>query len=113
MLLEPQEKIHVITRRNFEDDLRRHFVGLVVSSNEVAARIEGYVFVFDPNTNTFVRRTTKRTRIVSLTDTGNLINILPPSVNLERLIYETRDGRLVVTDGGSFSLDINEFGRQR
>lgn len=78
------------------------------------SRVEGYVFVHDPNTNAFIRRATKRTRLVSLADAGNLINILPSVVNLDKLTYRTsKEGRLVVTDGMSFEMDINEFGRER
>jgi len=114
MLLEPEEKIHVITRRYFEDDLRRHFAGRVIYATESAARIEGYVFVHDPNTNSFVRRTNKRIRLISLTDASNLINILPRSVDLDQLAYRTsKAGRLVISDGQSFEMDINEFGRER
>ena len=114
MLLEPEEKIHVITRRNFDDDLRRHFAGRVIEAGETAAKVEGYVFVHDQNTNAFVRRATKRIRLVSLSDAGNVINILPRSVNLDKLTYRTsKEGRLVVTDGTSFEMDINEFGRER
>ena len=114
MLLEPEETIHLITRRNFEGDLRRHFVGRVIHASETTARVEGYVFVHDSNTNTFVRRTTKRIRIVSLTDACNLINVLPRSVNLDQLEYRTNKGkRLVVSDGLSFEMDINEFSRER
>ena len=114
MLLEPEEKIHLITRRNFEGDLRRHFVGRVIFASETVARIEGYVFVHDPNTNTFVRRNTKRIRLVSLTDACNLINVLPRSVNLDQLAYRANaEKRLVVSDGLSFEMDINEYGRER
>jgi len=114
MLLEPDDKIHIITRRNFEGDLRRHFAGRVLHAGETAARIEGYVFVHDPNTNSYVRRTTKRIRLVSLTDACNLINVLPRSVNLDSLTYRTtKEERLVVSDGLSFEMDINEFGRER
>lgn len=34
MILEPGEKVHVIVGRNFEADLRRHFVGEVVAAAE-------------------------------------------------------------------------------
>lgn len=114
MVLEPEDKIHVITRRNFEDDLRRHFAGQVLAVGETSVRAEGFVFVLDPNTNTFVRRKNKRIRIVSLTDAGNLINVLPASTQLEQLAYQiSQEGRLIVTDGVGFQMDINEFGRER
>lgn len=114
MLLEPADTIHVITRRSFEDDLRRHFAGRVIQASEMTAKVEGYAFVHDSNTNTFVRRPTKRVRLISLIDAANLINVLPRAVNLDLLTYQiSKEGRLVVTDGLSFSLDINEFGRER
>ena len=113
MLLEPEEKVHVVTRRNFDGDLRRHFAGRVIHASETTARIEGYVFVYDPNSSSFVRRTNKRTRLVSLTDASNVINVLPRLVNLDQLAYRTNEqGRLVVSDGLSFEMDINEFGRE-
>jgi hypothetical protein len=114
MLLIPGEKIHLISRRGFDQDLRRHFAGEVVECTDTAMRVEGYVFILDPATNDFVRRPERRTRIVSLTDANNLINIIPGNVDLESLVYRTSaKGRLVITDGDSFELDINEFGSVR
>jgi hypothetical protein len=111
MLLEVGEKIHVMVRRRFEQDLRRHFVGEVTRVAENAVCAEGYVFVFNRVTNAFVRRTERRKRIVALTDNGNIINVIAAEVDLEKLVYDTSSGgRLIMTDHESFSLDINEFG---
>jgi hypothetical protein len=41
VVLEEGEKVHVIARRFFEDDLRRHFVGEVQAVTESAVRLEG------------------------------------------------------------------------
>ena len=41
MVIDKGEKIHIVTRRNFEGDLRRHFVGEVVEVQDAAVRIEG------------------------------------------------------------------------
>ena len=38
------------------------------------------------------------------------MNVLPESVRLEVLHYAFEGGRLVLTDGAGYSLDINEFG---
>lgn len=107
------EKIHVMARRSFEGDLRRHFVGRVLRSNESNARLEGYAFVFDTTRNQFVKKPELRTRLVSLTDSGNIINILPESVEIGALEYRDDDGTLMITDGQGFKLDINEFGPRR
>jgi hypothetical protein len=110
MLLKPGEKIHVITRRWFEGDLRRHFAGEIVAANESIARVRGYTFVFHPGPNEYVRRPESRERIIALADAGNIINFIPEDVNLEELVYRpSEENRLVVTDRRSFHLDINEF----
>lgn len=111
MILEQGEKVHVIVRRMFERDLRRHFVGNVLEVSGDLARVEGYVFVLDSRTNQYTRRPSKRIRLIGLTDPGNIINVLPPGADLERIRYiQSQEKRLVVTDGETFNLDINEFG---
>ena len=110
MLLQAGEKVHVITRRCFDGDLRRHFVGQVVAAAESTVRVRGYTFVFYPGPNEYVRRPDLRERIISLSDAGNIINVIPQNVQLEELAYRpSEQNRLVVTDRKSFSLDINEF----
>ena len=113
MLLEKGAKVHIITRRIFETDLRRHFVGEVKSATENVILVEGYAFIFSNIINAFDKRPELRKRIFSLTDNGNIIFVLPPTADLEKMTYQINEGnRLVMTDG-SYSLDINEFGSQR
>ena len=114
MVLNSDDKIHVIIRRRFDTDLRRHFIGEVNDATETVVRVSGYVFVLDTKTNLFVRRLQLRTRIVSLVDAGNIINVLPREADIEKAGYSlSKENRLVVTDGKTFSLDINEFGTER
>ncbi len=109
MVLKVGEKIHVIIRRRWENDIQRHFVGEVTEAAENVARVKGYVFVFNPATNEYVKRPELRDRTVSLTDSGNLINIFPPTLDLDKLSYTmSKDRRLILTDG-KYSLDIDEF----
>ena len=44
-ILSPGDKIHVMHRRRFEKDVRRHFVGEVKGYEQGVARASGYVFV--------------------------------------------------------------------
>jgi hypothetical protein len=111
MILGQGEKIHVIVRRGFDNDLRRHFLGVVAEASGVLARVEGHVFVLDTGINQYVRRSDKRIRIIGLADPGNIINVLPPNADLEHAKYiQSEERRLILTDGKTFSLDINEFG---
>jgi hypothetical protein len=114
MLINPGEKLHIIKRRLFETDVRRHFAGEVTSATENAVRLVGFAFVFDSARNEFVKRPELRTRIVALTSGSHIINILPQEVQIEALHYQLSPERhLVITDGKNFSLDINEFGMSR
>jgi hypothetical protein len=113
MVVTAGEYVHIIERRRFESDLRRHFVGVVETVEASSMRVTGYTFVYDPGRTAYVRNRERRTRIIPLVSSGIIINVAPTDTRLEEVRYEDADGRLVVTDGGSFRLDINEFGRNR
>jgi hypothetical protein len=113
MLLDVGDKVHVIERRQFDTDVRRHFFGIVERVDASAMRLTGYVFVYDPGSSSYVRGTTPRTRVIALGSAGFVINVAPQETQLEDVRYIEKQGRLTVTDGGSFALDINEFGRMR
>ncbi len=63
----------------------------------------------DPVKYTYVRRLEKRTRIIALTSGDLLINVLPPSVDLEKIIYKQEKKVVRVTDGSDWHLDLSEF----
>ena len=111
MLVRVGEIVHVIIRRNFETDLRRHFIGRIADVEGTLARLEGFVFVFDSNAGQYTRRTDRRVKIIDLSDSMLIVNILPESADIEKTKYvQSGDRRLILTDGSSFSLDVNEFG---
>jgi hypothetical protein len=112
-VIAPGDKLHLITRRLFEADMRRHFVGEVLAVEGPLCRLRGYTFVFTQGVNEFRRRPELRTRIFSVDREGYIINVVPREVDLDALDYRTVDKRLVITDGASFTLDINEFGDAR
>lgn len=109
-VLEAGEKVHIITRRNFREDLRRHFAGIVTAVSGGQMRVEGHVFVFNEVSLEYRRRPELRVRLFGLLDNQIITNILPPETRLEALRYVMIDGRLVITDGAGFRLDVNEFG---
>jgi hypothetical protein len=110
-MFEPEEKIHVVERRMFESDLRRHFIGEIVRASDWAVLASGHAFIYDADRDRWVRSADRRTRVVSLIDSGLLIRVVPKDTVIEDVAYEFRD-RLVVTDG-KFHLDINEFNLRR
>lgn len=109
-LVNPGQKLHIITRRNFADDLRRHFAGTIEAVDGTAVRVHGYTFVFSPNALEYRRRPEVRTRIFDLGDAQLIVNVVPSDVEIAELEYRTVDDRLVITDRKRFRLDVNEFG---
>jgi hypothetical protein len=114
MIVEKGDKLHIITRRLFDGDLRRHFVGEVEEVSGDLVLLTGFAFIFNPNTNDYVRMPVRRRRIIGLVSSGLVINVMPGEVIIEDLVYRVnRENRLVLTDGAAYSLDINEFGASR
>ena len=114
MIIEITEKVHVVVRRAFETDLRRHFIGEIKATSDSVARIEGYFLVFDKNKNIFIKKPDSRVTIMDLSSSGYWVNLIPKEVELSDLHYTyDSENKLILTDGKSFDLDINEFGALR
>jgi len=105
------DKLHIMTRRLFADDVHPHFVGAISAVAGPLFRAQGYSFVFDSGTNLYVKHPDARTRLFSLSDAGHIISVIPQEVDLNLLQYRTVAGCLAITDGRGFSLEINEFGQ--
>ncbi len=112
MILKKGEKIHVIHRRNFESEARRHFVGVVDFYENGVARVTGNVFAVDRSKYAFVRRPESRTRIISLSSGDVLVNVLPPDVDLAKIHYKVENKVTRVTDGANWHLDLSEVAWQ-
>lgn len=110
-LLRPGEKIHVMHRRNFDKDVRRHFVGRVETYEHGVARASGYVFVIDDlNKHLFIKRPDRRTKLLPVSSGDVIVNVIPQSVDLDAVTYQLQDRSLRVTDGADWSMDVKEFG---
>ena len=105
------DKLHIMTRRLFADDVHPHFVGEISAVAGPLFRAHGYSFVFDSGMNSYVKHPEARTRLFSLSDAGHIVNVIPREVDLNSLQYRIVAGRLTITDSRSFSLEINEFGQ--
>jgi hypothetical protein len=113
MLLSKGEIVFVVTRRFFEKDLRRSFVGKIQEVSEVAIRVKGYPFTYTETTNEFVRTDHQRIQIFSLVDAGVVIRILDEDVDYKNIHYGWKDNQRIITDGKSFIMDISSFGLNR
>ena len=103
------EVIHVIERRIFSGDVRRHFVGEIEACSNSALRVKGYLFVYDSSASAFLRKPEIRTRVIPL-DNRVIINVLPDGVSFDSVSYTLdAEGNLTLTDGAGFELDVSEF----
>ena len=107
MVVDAGEYVHVVERRRFDSDLRRHFFGQVQHVEGSAMRVTGYTFVYDSGATRYVRSAEQRTRIIALDSSGLIINIAPPDTLIDEVRYEDRSGRLTVTDGADPSASIS------
>tara|TARA_R110002167_G_scaffold61045_1_gene172138 strand:- start:308 stop:649 length:342 start_codon:yes stop_codon:yes gene_type:complete len=107
-ILHPGEKIFVVSRRYFESDTRRHFVGEVDDSTVNVVRATGFVFVMNPN-NAFERKPEMRTRVFPLSDARVMIHVIPPTTVLNKVRYVIKDNRLHLWDDDDFFYDVDEF----
>ena len=110
MIIEPGEKIHLVERRFFSEDMHRHFIGEVRAVTDNALRITGFVWVYNSQKNVFVRRPEKRERLLPLGD-RLIINILPKDVAVDDVIYDEDLAGMFITDGKKFRLDLSEFAK--
>lgn len=111
MLLLKGEKIHVVHRRLFDRDIRKHFIGEVEDYEHGLVRVVGHVFVIeDTKENIFRKKPEQRTRVISLLTGEVFVNVIPPEVDLEKIRYEGVGHDVRVTDGSTWHLDIKEFG---
>jgi len=109
MIIREGEKVHVVSRRMFPSDVRRHFAGTVDVVGEVAIRVTGHTFIYHSESGRFEKRPKLRTRIFSLTDAGLVISILPDDTDIARIKYSIKNGRLTVEDGKTFQYDLSEY----
>jgi hypothetical protein len=109
MVLQTGEKIHIIHRRQFEKDPHRHFVGVVDAYENGIARVTGNIFTVDLVKFSFFRRPEQRTRIIGLGSGDVLVNVLPPSVDLAKIVYKQEKKSVRVTDGSEWYLDISDL----
>lgn len=112
-LLERGEKVHVIERRAWDGDARRHFVGEVDAVDDVAIRVTGYTFVCNPMTGNFDRREPERTRIIPLVSSGVVVYVIPRELDVHAVRYEWAAGNRLVVRAGRWEAFLDEFGSSR
>lgn len=103
------EKLHIVERRKFDNDPRRHFVGEVQFVSEHHLRVEGNQYVFNPSTGLFERIEPRRVRVFAI-DNQIGLTILPPDFDLATIAYKRVRNELQFCDGSGFMMELGDFG---
>jgi hypothetical protein len=107
MLLNRGDKVFIVERRLFEQDLKRHFVGEVEVCTDIGFRAKGYPFFYHPTAQTYVRKPKPRSRVFPFQ--GYLIiNVLPRDCDVESVNYVASEIGTTLTDRKSFEMDISD-----
>lgn len=112
LLLQPGEKVFVVDRRLYEDDIPRHFVGEVEMSSAVGFRAKGYPYYHNAMLGNFVRKNNPRTRVFTF-DNHLIVNVLPEDCDIDNVEHVLTESGTILTDSRSFKMDVSEFGYRR
>jgi hypothetical protein len=108
MLLKEGDKILVAHRRLFDKDEVRFFVGRVDAYEAGVVKVTGHSHVRDAMGGRVVEKAEERTKILSLSSGTLIVYQLPDQVILETLKFVSAGGRLSLTDGKGFSMNLTE-----
>jgi hypothetical protein len=111
MLLRGGEKILVAHRRLFEKDEVRFFVGRVDAYEAGVVKSTGHTYVRDAAGGRVIEKAEERTKILSLASGTLLVYQLPDDVALEALKFVAAEGRVTLTDGKEFMMNLAEHTR--
>lgn len=109
MLLKEGDKLLVAHRRLFERDESRYFIGRVDVYEAGIVKTTGHSYIRDLMSGRLIEKAEVRTKILSLSCGTFLIYQLPDHVTIEALKFVVSDGRLSLTDGIGFTMNLAEF----
>jgi hypothetical protein len=109
MILAEGDKILVAHRRLFERDETRFFVGVVNGYDGGVVKATGHSYVRDMLSGQMVEKADARTKILSLASGTLIVYELPSSVALDALRFVIDGGRMTITDGGKYAMNLGEF----
>jgi hypothetical protein len=108
MVLKEGDKILVAHRRLFEKDVVRFFIGRVDAHEAGLVKVTGHSYVRDAMGGQIVEKDECRTKILSLSSGTLIVYQLPDGLALDALTFVGAEGRLSLTDGKSFKMNLTE-----
>jgi hypothetical protein len=111
MILKEGDKLLIAHRRLFEGDLVRYFIGHVEEYETGVVKATGHTYVRDAMDGLVIEKADARTKIFSLSSGTLIVYQLPDNAALESLKFVSSVGRLTLTDGKGFTMNLTEATR--
>ena len=109
MILQDGNRVLIVHRRLYDNDLPRFFVGIVDGYEAGICKATGYSWVKDTFASRLIGKREKRSKIFSLSSGTLLVYQLPDHLQLEKLSFEVDpQRRLWLGDGLDFKMDLSE-----
>jgi hypothetical protein len=108
MMLKEGDKSLIAHRRLFEKDDMRLFVGRVDAYEAGIVKATGHSYLRDMMGGKVVEKEEQRTKILSLSSGTLIVYQLPDHVTMDALKFVAADGRLSLTDGKKFTMNLSE-----
>jgi hypothetical protein len=104
----PNDRLLIIDRKLFREDLTRFFVGVVEDCEEGVVRMHGYSYQINPYQIGPEKRGDERIRIFSLHGT-DICYVLPRELNIAQLAVTHTAKSVTLSDGQAWSLDLTDY----
>jgi len=102
------DRVVIIDRRLFRDDITRIFVGVVEECEDRVIRARGFGYHVNPYEVAGMEpRGEERVRVVAI-DAGDIIFLLPRDQDIGRLHLKRSPKAMSLTDG-KFAMDLSDF----
>ena len=108
MLIDLGDSVLVSHRRMFERDEIRFFVGRTIACEGSLLKAEGYSFVRDLASGYIVKKSEKRTKILSLASAGYIVYQLDKGINIDNVDIDSGDGDAILVDGSRKIMNLSE-----
>lgn len=105
--IHPNDRLLIIDRKLFRDDVTNLFVGVVEEYEEEVVRLRGYSYHISPYEIGTEKRAGERVRVVSLS-CGDIIYVLPRELNVTHVEVRRSPKSLVLSDNQTVTMDLTD-----
>lgn len=106
-VVHPNDRLLIVDRKLFRDDVTNLFVGVVEDYAEGVVRVRGHAYHINPYEMGTEKRAEERVRIVSV-NIGDTFYVLPRELNIAQVEIKRSPRSLILTDGQTLTMDLTD-----